>query len=280
MPTYKSFADLATAMGPVMPSTKELEAEYGPAIDPIPTKAPEGPKVWKRYVLPEEDPTDYTDSFWLKWQNDFTNWLASGATFFDFDERSQYDPIQFVDKVAQGIERMRDTCEDAGRHTKAEIAEFDRRDSGTEIDIERYRMLNERLRLLRLKWYRANKAFDAAMGARNRIVSQAMTGHRGLKNVEPYMSMERLAGLQRSKVQREKREFKAMIEAEKLLGLSETEFRARQNRARQQLLDTTMSTLGGIDADDGNGAGRSKIEGRPSPSQAVVEAETPSHIRH
>jgi len=279
MATYKSFADLATVLGPVMPSTKEIEAEYGPAIEPLPTQ-PEGPKVWKRYVLPEQDPSDYSESFWLKWTSDFTNWLMAGATFFDFDERSQYDPIQFVDKVLQGIERMRDTAEDAGKQTKQEIAEFDRRDNGTEIDIERYRMLNERLRLLRLKWYRANKAFDAAMGARNRIVSQAMSGPRGLRNVEPYMSMERLAGLQRSKVERQKREFKAMIDAEKLLGLSEAEFRARQNRARQQLLDTTLSTLGGIDADDGMGAGRGKIEGRPSPSQAIVEAETPQHMRH
>ncbi len=102
MTTYKTFADLATHFGPVMPSTKETESEYGPAIDPLPTKAHEGPRVFKRYVLPEQDPEDYTDMWWEKWKSDFTGTLVALASFFDFDERSQFDPIQFVDKACRG----------------------------------------------------------------------------------------------------------------------------------------------------------------------------------
>lgn len=259
MTVYKSFADLATALGPVMPSTKEIESEYGPAIDPIPTQ-PEGPKVWKRYELPEESVDDYGDAFWSKWKADFAAWLTAGASFFDFDERSQFDPIQFVDKVLQGLERMRDTAEDAGHQTKEAMLEFDRMDNGTEIDIERYRMLDNRLKMLRLKYRRANKAFEAGMVARNRVVGQAMSGPSGLKNVDPYMSLERLAGVHRTKVERQKREFRAMLAAEKLLGLSPEELRERQNRAKARLLDTTIENLSrnGIDSDDGRGGGRAK----------------------
>ena len=255
MTIYKSFADLATMFGPVIPSTKEIEAEYGPAIDPIPAPQPEGPKVWVRYTLPEENVDDYGEDFWRKWKQDFASWLVAGSTFFDFDERSQFDPIQFIDKVLQGLERMRDTAEDAGKQTKEAMAEFDRMNNGTEIDIERYRMLKNRLDMLRLKYRRTNKAFEAGMVARERCVGQS-----GLKTVDPYMSLERLAGLQRSKVERQRREFQRMLAAEKLLGLTPEQLRERQNRAKAQLLDTTMANLAhnGIDSDDGAGGGRAK----------------------
>jgi hypothetical protein len=263
---YKSFSDLATAIGPVMPSTKEIVAEYGPAIDSIPPQAPEGPRVFKRYVLPEESPEDYTDEFWRKLKAEQANLFVALCSTLDMDERSQFDPIQLMDKLAQGIERMRDTAEDAGHQTKEEIAAFDRLDSGTEIDIERYRRLQERLRLLRLKWFKANKLFEAAMLARTRLVSQS-----GMKHVDEYMSLERLAGQRRLKVERERRDFAAMKAAEKLLGMSEKQFREHQSRTRQRLLDTTLGNMAnGIDADDGKGAGLSKISGRPSPSEAVA----------
>lgn len=267
---YKSFSDLATAIGPVVPSTKEIMAEYGPAIDPIPIQ-PEGPRVWKRYTLPETNPEDYSDEWWDKWCKDYTNWLTAGASFWDFDERSQYDPIQFIDKHLQGLERWRDTTADAGQQTKDEIKVFDRIDNGTEIDIERYRMLMERVRLLRLRWSRINRAFKAAMLARHRVVGQAMSGPSGLKKVDEYMSLERLAGQQRLKKERERRDFAAMKAAEKLLGMSPAQLREHQNRTRQRLLDTTLANMAnGIDADDGIGAGRGKIEGRPGPSEAVA----------
>ena len=267
---YKSFADLATAIGPVMPTTKEIEGEYGPAIDPIPS-TPEGPRVFKRYELPEESPEDFSDQFWKKWSSDFANWLTAGASFFDFDERSQFDPIQFVDKVLQGLERWRDTTEDAGHQTSEEIKSFDRMDNGTEIDIERLRRLITRKELLGIKWQKANRAFKAGLVARHRVVGQAMSGPNGLKNVDEYMSLERLAGVHRTKRERERRDFAAMKAAEKLLGMTPTQLREHQNRTRLRLLDSTLANMAnGIDADDGNGAGRFKITGTPTPSEAVT----------
>lgn len=265
MTTYKTFADLATAIGPVLPTTKETQSEYGPAIDPIPSQAPTGPKVWVRHVLEEQTPEDYGDRYWKDFHADFANWLVAGSLFFEVDERSEYDRIQFIDKVLQGLERMRDTAEDAGHQTKEEIGNFDRLDSGTEIDIERYRSLQERLRLLRRKWFRANKAFEAGLLARSRAISQT-----GRTTFNEYMSLERLAGQHRLKKERERRDFAAMKAAEKLLGLPEEDFRALKNRMAQRLLDTTLDNLaGGIDADDGKGAGLAKIERRPSPSERL-----------
>jgi hypothetical protein len=251
MNVYKSFADLATALGPVMQSSRETEAEYGPAIEPRPAPSPEGPRIFKRYVLPDEDPADYDDQFWRKWQKEFTACCVALASFFDFDERSQFDPIQFIDKcILQGMERWRDTTEDAGETTKAAIAVWDRKDSGTEIDIEEYRQLHERLRLLRLKWSRTSKALEAGLTARHRVVSQS-----GLKTIQPYLSLERLASVHRTRREREKRDFAAMKDAEKYLNMSETEYR---NRLAHNAVPSLYAD--GVEADTHTGPGLKAVD--------------------